>query len=296
MSERQNPYPQVRILYITRDDYPTFRVDINVLFGRYLAEMGVDTTIVARHNPDEAINPGLALKTKLYVNSTKSRYSLALKVWLFNVITILRYGREYDIIQVRNKIVLAVLGLLVAKIYRRKFVYWMSFPYPEDDLIRVKEHGRDLGLLRSSATYIRGIATRFILYRVVLSRADHVFVQSKKMHEDVLKMSKVLKRNVTIVPMAVDNQALTDWIPQQVTMPSDLCIAYLGAMDRARRIDFLFEAMTEIVKHHPDAVLLLIGDCIEANDWAWLEKKATELGILESITKTGWVERDTAWS
>lgn len=292
-SKAQTP---LKILYLTRDSFPTFRVDIAALFGRFLTREGIQTTIVAAMN-DEAVEvPNVQVDTILHDVNNGSRYLRVIRVFFADVRAVIRYGGDFDLIQVRNKIIPSLFFIAIARWHGAKFCYWMSFPYPEDDLIRVREHGNTMGLFRALATYFRGLISKFVLYKLVLPRSDHVFLQSSQMAKDVLSQSSIKENKITIVPMAIDLEELAEWNFMSVDKPEGRCIAYLGAMDRARRVDFLFLALKEVLKTFHDAKLLLIGDCIEAADWEWLQSRAIELGVEQNIVKTGWVQRNEAWS
>jgi glycosyltransferase involved in cell wall biosynthesis len=73
-------------------------------------------------------------------------------------------------------------------------------------------------------------------------------------------------------------------------------IAYLGTLERARRIDFLLEAFAEVRKRVPDVILLLVGDATEIADRMWLKSMAAELEVDDAIVWTGWVSTWEAWT
>ena len=286
----------IRILYLTRDLYPTFRVDIATLFGRLLTTRNIQTTIVAAKNVDASDNPSDIIDTILHAPSHGNRYFRALRTLIGDIQVLFSQGKYFHIIQVRNKVITAAFALLAARLFGRQFCYWMSYPYPEDDLIRVKEFGRQLGTFRAGATLIRGVITQFLLYQIILPLSDHLFLQSAQMAQDVKSHARVCANRISVVPMAADLTSIEKWQPHPVQVPKGPKLAYLGAMDRARRIDFLLLALKKVQESIPDTKLLLIGDCIEKADWRWLQSRAQNLGVVNSIFKTGWVIRDVAWS
>ena len=287
---------EIRILYLTRDLFPTFRVDIATLFGRLLPACNIQTTIVAARNGAAEDNAPVRMDTILHAASQRNRYMHSLRTLVGDIRVLFSAAKNYHILQVRNKIFTAIFAWLASRLHRKKFCYWMSFPYPEDDLVRVKEQGRHLGFLRAGATLIRGLVSKWLLYRCILPMADHVFVQSEQMAHHVLGCTRVPPIKISVIPMAADLTAIDNWKPIPVDVPAGYTLAYLGAMDRARRIDFLFAALKAVQQFVPDTHLLMIGDCIEKSDWQWLLSRAREMGVEKSIFKTGWVERDVAWS
>ncbi len=105
---------------------------------------------------------------------------------------------------------------------------------------------------------------------------------------------------MTAVPMGVDLDRVagtqSDAGEAAAASTAGPTIAYLGALDRARRIDFLFEVFADVRKQIPNASLLLVGDTLEQADRDWLKSKATELGVADGVVWTGWVPTAAAWA
>lgn len=45
---------KIRLLYLTAENWPTFRADVAVLFGKYLPRVGVNADLVACRERDRA--------------------------------------------------------------------------------------------------------------------------------------------------------------------------------------------------------------------------------------------------
>ena len=291
--------PPIKLLYIIRDPYPTFRADISILFGKYLPIHGIQSTIVAQSvnnnpNQDHQWRGGDLILGKPVGNNRLKNQILKL---LHDIKALILAGKGYSAIQVRNKIITGFIGLLVAKWFKIPFFYWMSYPFPDDDLIRVRDQGLDLGLMRLVFTWIRGHFTKWLLYRVVLPHSYHAFVQSDQMKEDLMKLGIPIAK-ITAVPMGVDMDLIEDisnLYLKDARLKGRRIIIYIGALDRTRCIDFLFEVLIHVRRKEPKTILLLVGDSNEKADWDWLKKRAKELGITDSVIKTGWVRRELAW-
>ncbi len=287
---------EVRVMYLTRDAYPTFRVDIDVLFGKYLSRLGLSTTIVARQEGDKSPGTCSDMPTILHSTGGKGRYLKSLSTLFADLGAVFQHAGGFDVVQVRNKIFTAAVVMWIARYRGAKFSYWMSYPYPEDDILRVSEQGLSLGLVRAALTWLRGHLSRILLYRFVIPASDHVFLQSDQMLKDVAAKTRLDPSRVTVVPMGIDLEEVERRVSCAVPDVDGRMIAYLGAMERARRLDFVFEALAHVLSVSPDVYLVLIGDCIEESDWRWLESKASSLGVRERVIKTGWLQRDAAWS
>jgi len=135
------------------------------------------------------------------------------------------------------------------------------------------------------------------LYRVVLPRADHVFVQSAQMLEDVAAQG-VARERMTAVPMGVDLElanpaALAPAVDAR--LDGRRVIAYLGTLDRVRQIDILFEMLVQVRAAVPEVLLVLAGDTEDAEHRAWLQQQIVRLGVQEQVLWLGWRPAGEAW-
>jgi hypothetical protein len=173
----------------------------------------------------------------------------------------------------------------------------MSYPYPEADITRAKLQGISIGFVRFLYTWARGMVGKFLLYKVVLRYCDHAFVISDKLKEE-LEQRGIASSVMTPLPMGIDLDMIES-VSAEVAderLKGKKVIAYLGALDKIRKIDFFFDVLTKVAVYEPDAVLLLIGDAHERSDLLWLKKKAEDFGVSERIIWTGWLPRAQAWS
>jgi glycosyltransferase involved in cell wall biosynthesis len=185
---------------------------------------------------------------------------------------------HYDIVQVRDKFVVGVLGLLAARIRGKRFTYWLSYPFAECRIV----DGREGNSRFPRASILGGHLARWLLYRVILPHADHVFVQSEQMKKDV-GAEGIDEHKMTPVPMAV-HESLLD-VPRQV--PQKDTILYLGTLIRVRRLDTLLDALLLVHRRHPAARLVFVGDGDSPQDRAFLERRVAELGLSSSVSFTG---------
>ncbi len=144
---------------------------------------------------------------------------------------------------------------------------------------------------------LRGIVGKWLLYRIVLPRADHVFVQSRQMADDVASQG-IARERMTPVPMGVDLETAQ---PDQV-MPSDdprlsgkRVLVYLGALDPVRKVETLFEMLAVVRRSEPDVMLVLAGDTPDDEHREWLKREAQRLGVAQSLLWTGWLPVEQAW-
>jgi glycosyltransferase involved in cell wall biosynthesis len=185
---------------------------------------------------------------------------------------LLRRG-NYDIIEVKDKFLSGLFAIVAARLFRKRFVYWLSYPFPEAYLYGARD-----GTARYPTLWlIRGATFSFLLYRVLLRAADHVFVQSDQMQRDVAGRGVPLAK-LTPVPMGVklDNLPAGPG-PRIASSPKeDRCFLYLGAIQPVRRIDFLIRVLAKVREHVSDAKAVSRGSrpTIRATNSRWSTRRA----------------------
>jgi glycosyltransferase involved in cell wall biosynthesis len=284
----------MRLLLLIRDPYPNNRPDILTLFGERLPARGVWSDIVAvRRGHDEAASSewpaGEFLGFDGRIGSILDTVRAALQD-----LAILRRARNYDAVVVRDKIFAAAAALLIAP--RGRVHYWMSFPFPEEDLARARAGGSG-SLLRRALLAIRGYIGGWLLYGWVVPRARVVFVQSERMRE---RVAERCGRNdgVVPVPMGIDESTLPpdDRGAARLEPGMRVQLGYLGTLDRTRRLDFLLDVLFRLgERENYRFELLLIGDASNREEREWLVSRIAELGLSDLVEITGALPRASAW-
>lgn len=290
------PDQKLRLLYLTAEPWPTFRADVAVLFGKYLPRHSITTDLVTEREVGDSEKKWAGGESLLFEVPTGFIARHFFKSWkLFHALLTCKPS-DYDAIQVRDMAVLGLIGLLMAKIKGLPFYYWLSFPQSEAQIYRAKARGIRAGL-RYFLPLMQGLLGKYLLYHWVLPYADHVFVQSDKMREDVAANGIAFEK-MTPVPMGVDLEvARRDEIEpsDDPRLQNKRIVVYLGTLDRARHIDKLFEMLKLALIENPDVLLVLVGDTEDSEHQAWLEERARQLGVMDSTLWTGWVATETAW-
>jgi len=284
----------IRILFATREQHPTFRADVAVLFGKYLPRLGIASDLLAltpSHDPPAW--PGGSVHL-LRAPSRGWRKFIASLVQDLRL-PWLAFG-PCSIVQVRDNALGALIGLVSARLTRKPFCYWMSFPFAEAWMTLAGEPLYRSGSLRSKLKFLQGWIAHCVLYQLVLPSADHVFVQSERMAEDVAKKIGGGAR-VTPIPMGVDCEAISQTRERGVRM--DLAgrrvIVYLGALERIRKPDLLLDALGEVLHKYPDTYLVLIGDSQNPADRHWLKDAIAQRTLTDHVLVTGWLPTSEAW-
>ncbi len=289
------------LLYLSSDKYPPFRVDISVLFGKKLASRGfsidwlLQSESTAARPYREEWGGGTA-----FVGPTDNGTSMAgrAKKHLLDILNDLRMfsllrKKPYDALLVRDKFFAALLGILAAKIHGNIFIYWLSYPFPEDWLHHFRE-----GTARYALIYfLRGRVCQFLLYRIVLPLAGTVFVQSRQMLEDIAAYG-VAREKMTPVPMGVNLEEIPffGYDSERDTGGNDeKAIVYLGTLVKTRRMDFLVRMLARVLEEEKRAKLYLVGGGEDPTDEQLIVDEAKRLGIEERVVITGFLPQREAW-
>jgi glycosyltransferase involved in cell wall biosynthesis len=291
----------IRMLYFVRETYPTFRADIDVLFGSELLGRGHQIDLVMQAERDTQPTGSVPWHGQtVWVGGTDSGtgfwHRLRKQCLGFqHDLRLLRAARvqNYDVVQVRDKFVFAAIVASTARWRGLRFFYWLSYPEPESHLERVRERTARYPI----ATFIRGVLFRWLLYRWILPRCDHAFVQSEQMRRDVAAHG-ISPEKLTPVPMGV---AASDVRPPR-TVPSDAAgsvaraieLAYLGTLNAQRRLEVLVEMLALLRQRGAVVRLRFIGGGDNADDQARLERRAVDLGVQQHMEITGFLPREAA--
>ena len=201
----------LRILVVAGDTYPATRVDVATLFVKHLAEPRPPHRLdPAERSRDPEDRKSCRWGTgQVWVGRTNVGTSLVSRtakhvlgiVHDLRLFPLMASGR-YDIIQVRDKFLSGIFAVIASRLFRKRFVYWLSFPIPEMYMLLADEAQGLYKILYR----IRGAAFRLLLYRLLMPAADHVFVQTDRMLEDISREG-IAKEKMTPVPMGVDIEA-----------------------------------------------------------------------------------------
>jgi glycosyltransferase involved in cell wall biosynthesis len=289
---------RLNILFVTSDKYPPFRPAARVLFGEELGRRGhkVDWLIQVAANSDYTGDGGHETG-RLYLARTNlgsSRFARIHK-YLLDIVNDFRMFRlarrfDYDIIQVKDKYLAALLAIVAARIGKARFCYWLAYPHAEASILASRA-----GTARYPFLYLlRGLIFKFLLYRIILPRADHVFVQSEQMRTDLAAYG-VPRHLMTPVPGSISPAEFPTTVRREAGSKTSGRIVYLGTLMRTRKLDFLVRAHALVLKRQPSARLVFIGKGEMPEDEDLLVNTARELGILDTIDFRGHLPIQQAW-
>ncbi len=203
----------VRMLVVSSDTYPATRVDVTVLFGEQLAARGhkIDWILQSERHCEKSFVTEWG-GGRVWVGATDLGDSLFHRIrkhvlGILHDLTLfsrLRTG-DYELIEVKDKFISGLFAALAARWYGKRFVYWLSYPFPEEYLFRSRDPAERYARLYR----VRGLVFGYILYKWLLPRADHVFVQSEQMRRDVAAKGISIEK-MTAVPMGIQADKIVE--------------------------------------------------------------------------------------
>lgn len=287
----------MHILYLTAEQWPTFRADVTTLFGKYLPRFGITCDLVTEQdvNAENAADwpAGKAISCKVPKNRA-GQYVLKF-LHQCKVLITADYA-QYQAVQVRDMTLIALIAIVMCKLKKIPFYYWLSYPQSEGQIERAKARGASAGM-RYWFPLLQGLIGKILLYKIIMPNADHIFVQSQNMLQ-VLTLHGVNPQKMTPVPMGVD---LENAQPDKIIASDDVrligkrVIVYLGTLDQSRQIPILFEMLVILRQQMPDVLLVLAGDVDDKTHREWLKKEAQRLNVMPNIVWTSWLPMQEAW-
>ena len=209
----------------------------------------------------------------------------------FKLIGLVRRG-SYDLIEVKDKFLSGIFAAIAVKLYGIRFVYWLSYPLAEDYLYRAAD-----GVAKYPVLYrIRGGVSKFLLYRLLMPIADHVFVQSEQMRLDVAAEGVPLSKT-TAVPMGISVErfrSVRSGLPRTRIPEGELCFLYLGTLAKVRRLDFMIRVLARVLQELPAAKLYIVGRGDHPEDEQLLTDEAQRLGVMNSVVFVGQLPQSDA--
>lgn len=289
----------MRLLFVTQDEYPPFRVDVVELFGRQMPARGhqIDWLMQTRADVPGSGRTIDWLGNTVYLTRLSRRGGILGRVLrqvqaLLGDLSMipLALRKRYDAIQVRDRYSAGVLALLAARLSGAKYFHWMSYPFAESKLDQVRNgfaaHPRLL--------WLKAQLMRFLLYRIILPGCDHAFVQSERMRDDCAREG-IDPAKMTPVPMGIHADQVRTAEHARPPNTEQPVLLHLGLLMRLRQSEMLVRVLERVRQRYPGARLLYVGDGQAPADREAVEREVRRLGLESAVEITGFLPIQEAW-
>ncbi|PSJ17038.1 glycosyltransferase [Nitrosomonas supralitoralis] len=289
----------MKILYIVEDCFPPFRTDVVELFAKQMPARGHQIDWLMQRGPDalNILSPTNWMGNIVHLTLRNKHKGLLgrilnnlLGMWGDFMIIPLAFNGRYDVIQVRDKFFASLIAWLAARLTGARFVYWMSYPFAESKLYQA----RNRLVPHHYLVWFKGQIIRNLLYKIILPLADHIFVQSQRMKEDVAQQGIPLAK-MTPVPMGIRADRVgnaEDAIAPNTRTP---LLLHLGVIMQLRQSEMMVRVLQRVRIRYPYARLLYVGEGQISSDRQAVEEEAARLGLSAAVTITGFLPMEEAW-
>jgi glycosyltransferase involved in cell wall biosynthesis len=293
----------MKLLYVTEDRFPPFRADVVELFAHQLVQRGHRIDWMMRRSPEALTEPPVLdwRGSTVYLSPRLARRGLLgrasrllnplLSLWGDLRLLDRAWRGGYDVIQVRDRYAVAVWAWIAARLTGARFTFWMSYPYAESK----QDQARNGFVPNPGLTRLKGRAIGWLLYRVVLPRADHVFVQSERMRDDVAAQG-IDPARMTPVPMGIRDDQVGQASDARAPDPAAPVLLYLGILLRLRQTEMLVRVLARVRQQHPGARLRYVGEGVHPSDRQAIVDEAARLGLSDAVEITGFLPMAEAWT
>jgi glycosyltransferase involved in cell wall biosynthesis len=288
----------LKVMVLTSDRYPPIRPAAKAIFGEEFAARGhrVDWLMqaedAATRGGQYRIGNGCVFLASTHAGTSRIHRLKKYILESINDLRILPLARRhrYDVIQAKDKYVAAVLCWLAARISGSKYCFWLAYPHAEAQLFAAKH-----GIARYPLLYwLRGSYRSFLLYRFLLPRADHIFVQSEQMRIDIAAKG-IDPELMTPVPGSLNLESVP-YRGDDDPGPAGPTVLYVGTLIRARRLDFVIRVFAQVLEQFPEARLSFVGAGESPEDEDLLHREVITQKIDPSFVEfVGRVPLDDVW-
>lgn len=281
----------MRVTFLSREEYPSYREDVCTLIEKELADK-CHVTFFARKgfsndrkttSADYKLVQGVNKATKFNFLNKFIQFFLILSCILHTVI------KRPNYLIVRDDPLALALSLVFCSFSKVKICYWMSFLNGEMQL-------EQAALSKNPVRTLLARATVF-LENIGLSKVKYVVSQSEQMKtylEEKFSFSDDVQ--VLALPMGVDMNKVDEFRNKNIDCQVNVNqICYLGSLDVSRNISFLLEVVEILKENNPLIKLVLVGGSVSKANELNIQNEITTRGLRDSVEITGHLERFDAW-
>lgn len=289
----------MKVLYIVEDRFPPFRADVVELFAKQMPARGHQIDWLMQRGPDalNLLSPTNWLGNTVYLTPRTEQKGVVgrvlnnlLGMWGDFMILPLAFKGKYEVIQVRDKFFASLIAWLAARLTGARFVYWMSYPYAESKLYQAQNRL----VPHHHLVWLKGKIIQYLLYKVILPLADHAFVQSERMKEDVARQG-ISPSKMTPVPMGIRADQVGKAEDAVAPNPHAPLLLHLGVIMQLRQSEMLVRVLQRVRLRYPDARLVYVGEGQIPSDRQTVEEEAARLGLSAAVSVTGFLPMEQAW-
>jgi glycosyltransferase involved in cell wall biosynthesis len=247
----------LRILVLPAKRYPCDHPMLGSVFASQLPERGHSVEWVMPSDNPSGTARWAGSRVHVVHTGTRSFLDAVLGSMAVARRALRAAGSRVDIVQVRNSVRLALLGMWIRRRHGAKLVFQLSFPDAERSIAMARAGRLSVPMVRVALG-----RARILLRRFVMRRADLVLAISDAMRDGLIAegfdAEKVTAFPLGAEPMSAGPAELRRW-RDKLGLADAPVITYLGAIAPERRLEFLIDVAEALERSHPEARWLLVG-------------------------------------
>jgi len=284
----------LKILLLPKETFPTFRSNLIVLFDEEMTKRG--HVIHSVYKSKHLLKEDEIQRSDNVVRHILASFGNSLVICrMIDAITVFRKLRiciniieeeEIDIIQVRDGIIEALIGLYLKRRYRIPFCFHLSslFYYNSEETFRLNKN------LKTLLKHVYGRFFERRLYSYLIKHSDIFQPMSRSM--GVLFESLIPKEQIFPLPICASESFFLQKRDIDYDVASDKgtkTILYVGKIEPIRKLEFAVHVLKEVERRMLDCnvKLVFVGKCNKIGYIECLKRLAERLGVLGSIEFTG---------
>ncbi len=134
---------------------------------------------------------------------------------------------------------------------------------------------RDMGILREEK--------HKAAYRLLPWLPDHVIAVSEEVRRHAIEVDRIPQERVSVVYNGLENTGA----PARDEWPSTPIVVTVGNIRPVKGHDTLVEAAAIVLRRHPETSFRIIGEMLDAEFFAELQRRVAELGLGDCVTFLG---------
>jgi len=279
----------MKILYIDKvDSYECIRIAEQNIFGKQLPEKGVNIDILIRRN----VNHKYDLQHIYTWTKSKSRKRLYFLLDFLSIIRKANYlirKEKHDIIIARKNLTTGYAAWFLSRVYKKKYVYLLSFPTWET----IKARGEN----RMSWCLLSKIYRSLAI--LLVRHSDLVVTKTSYIWESLGKEYDLNGINYLSLPMGFDESMRPESLGKsgyrdELDIPeiSNVMI-YFGSMEKERNLEFLIDIVSQLRNRIDNFRCFMIGGTSEQCDA--LKRHASHKGVSRETHIISWLDRPTLY-
>lgn len=155
----------------------------------------------------------------------------------------------------------------------------------------------DIGVIEKEITNVSPVTKilKGFLQGIVCSLSDAIIVPSEKVRLDIVKYHNVIKSKIFVTPYGIDHEILNEKVKLGIMrnrwkLKDQPIVLYVGMYAPKKGLEYLVQAMVEVKRKIPAAILVIAGPAIDRDYERKIKDLVRHVGLEKSVIFAGYFE------